>query len=136
MTRTKNASTILQGEQDARPLMLHCARMVLRQFAFIEREREQMDDAGTWDDANAPGDMVLDMAVDTVRGWVVDLPERETFERQWWRLSAVATLALRGYQGPPCLYHTYLESLETALSNLPEVWQTVAEGLLTMEVAP
>lgn len=136
MTRTKNAITILQGEQDARPLMLHCARVLLNRLASISNEQESMDAAGTWNDENHAVDLAMCHAFDCVRGWVADLPERKTFEAQWWNLYGVVALAAQAFPNKGTAYWRMLNGADQAMQNLPEVWQTVADGLPTMEVAP
>lgn len=129
MSRTKNTITILQGEQDARPLMLHCARMVLNQLSVIDDERERMSAAGTWRDDDCAIDFAMCHAFDCVSRWVADLPERKAFEAQWWNLSGVVTLAARAFPNKDTAYWRMLDGADRAMQFLPEVWQTVADGI-------
>ena len=135
MTSTKKNPAILQGEQDARPLMLHCARLLQSWLASISSEQESMDDAGTWSDENHAVDLTMCHAFDCVSRWVAELPERKAFEAQWWNLSGVVTLAARAFPNKDTVYWRMLDHADNGMQSLPDVWQTVADGLLMMEVA-
>lgn len=146
MSRTKNPATCmmaqsepavrtLEGDGDARALMLHCARILLERLRSIDAERERMSDADTWSDDDSAIDLAMCHAFDCVSRWVADLPERKTFEAQWWNLSGVVTLAARAFPNKDTAYWRMLDHADNGMQSLPDVWQTVADGLLMMEVA-
>ena len=129
MTSKIKTPAILQGEEAARPLMLHCARLLLHWLDVINRVRLRMDEAGTWRDEDCAVDLAVDHAADCVRGWIADLPERGEFERQWWRVSAVLTLAAQAFHDKDAAYGRMLNSADQGIQTLPEIWQTVADGI-------
>ncbi len=126
--KTKNPA-ILLGEEAARPLMLHCAKLLLHRLASISNEQERMDDAGTWDDENHEVDLAVRHAFASASRWIADLPERAEFERQWWLLSGVMALAARAFSNKDTAYQRMLDGADQGMQSLPELWQTVADGI-------
>lgn len=126
--KTKNPA-ILLGEEAARPLMLHCARLLQYWLASISSEQESMDDAGTWSDENHAVDLAVCHAFDCASKWIADLPERVEFERQWCLLSGVLALAARSFPDKDTAYQRMLDGANQGMQCLPELWQTVADGI-------
>ncbi len=127
MTSTKKNPAVLQGEQDAHALMLHCAKLLLSTLECVDSERDAMGEK--WLEEYYAVSFAVNHVADCVRGWVADLPERATLERRWWGGQAVLALAVQSFPNKDTPYWRLLNGANEGMLAWPEIWQTVADGI-------